>query len=192
MQYRQIVQSVYDDVRHLSKLTQTLLEFAQASGDPGGLEIEMVRIDEILMRLPAAIKNMGNSNSVVLTFNDLPENEAQLIVHGNAELLFLAIKNIVTNACKYSDDHKATVNLAVIGSQVIITISDKGIGIAKSDLGKIFQPFYRVNNTNSPGGFGLGLSLSGRIIKLHKGNISVESVPGQGTTFTVQLPMAGF
>ena len=101
-EYRQVMQSVYQDVRHLSKLTQTLLEFATVSGTAGGIEIKLIRIDEVLMRLPGEMTKMDKGYSVKLEFDQLPEDEERLLVFGNAELLFTAIKNIVSNACKYS------------------------------------------------------------------------------------------
>lgn len=187
-QYRNVMESVYQDVRHLSKLTQTLLEFAQASGNPGGLDIQPVRIDEILMRLPAEMKKSNHEYSVALDFDDMPPEEEKLIVNGNGELLFTAIKNIVINACKYSDDHKAHIHLKVKQGEVSVIIEDKGVGIPASELKYIFQPFYRVQSTSKSSGFGLGLSLANRIIKLHKGNIDVSSEPGHGTQFALTLP----
>lgn len=190
--YRTVMQSVYQDVRHLGKLTQTLLEFAQASGNPGGLEIYPVRIDEILMALPADVNKLNPDYVVALNFGNMPSEDDALIVFGNTELLFTAIRNIVVNACKYSDDHKAVVMLDAADHQFIITVEDRGIGIPDSELKYIFQPFYRVNNTGATEGFGLGLSLANRIIKLHKGSITVNSRPGEGTLFRIELPAAKF
>jgi two-component system, OmpR family, sensor histidine kinase ArlS len=190
-QYRRVMESVYQDVRQLSKLTQTLLEFAQASGDPGGLNILPVRMDEILMSLPGEMKKSNPEYLVVLSFDDMPADEQKLIVFGNAELLFTAIKNIVSNACKYSDDHKAVIKLKAEGETITIAIIDKGMGISEPELKYIFQPFYRVNTATQQSGFGLGLSLANRIIKLHK-NISVTSTPGEGTEFLITVPTAKF
>lgn len=191
-QYRKVMESVYQDVRHLSKLTQTLLEFAQASGNPGGLEIQPVRIDEILLRLPAEMKKSNHDYSVALSFDNMPPEEEKLIVYGNGDLLFTAIKNIVFNACKYSNDHKAYIRLQVNAEDVVVFVEDHGIGIPPGELKYIFQPFYRVENTAVNSGFGLGLSLAHRIIKLHKGNIEVQSEPGHGTLFALTLPTSKF
>lgn len=191
-QYRHVMESVYQDVRHLSRLTQILLEFAQASGNPGGLEIQPVRIDEILLRLPAEMKKSNHDYSVVLTFDDMPPEEERLIVYGNGELLFTAIKNIVFNACKYSDEHRAYIRLQVKAGEVVVFVEDHGIGIPGNELKYIFQPFYRVQNTSVNSGFGLGLSLAHRIIKLHKGSIGVSSEPGHGTLFALTLPTIKF
>lgn len=189
-EYRQTMQSVFEDVQHMSHLVQTLLKFATASGNPGGLNIDLVRIDEVLMRLPAEMKKKDKQNVVSLLFNDLPDDENSLLVLGNEELLFTALSNIVINACKYSDDHVANVSLALKEKEFIIQVVDKGIGIGPKEIEDIFQPFYRAKSTNDISGFGLGLPLASRIIKLHKGNLSVSSVVSQGSTFTITLPVA--
>jgi two-component system, OmpR family, sensor histidine kinase ArlS len=190
-EYRQVMQSVYQDVRQLTKLTQTLLEFARASGTAAGLEIDLIRIDEILLRLPGEISKTNPSYTVTLDFDRLPEAEEALLVFGNEELLFTAIKNIVSNACKYSEDHHATVRLRVEGNEIRITIEDHGKGIPEGEWENIFQPFYRTEEGHAIPGFGLGLSLARRIIQLHKGWIDVDSAVGKGSVFSVRLPTAG-
>ncbi|HEY5405701.1 MAG TPA: HAMP domain-containing sensor histidine kinase [Ginsengibacter sp.] len=189
-EYRGIMQSVYQDVRSLAKLTQTLLEFATVSGIKGGIEINSLRIDEILMQLPREMTKMNTEYSVKLEFDKLPENEERLLVFGNAELLFSAIKNVVSNSCKYSPDHHAIVKLLVQPKEIFIAIEDNGKGISENDLRNIFQPFYRSEDSKSITGFGVGLPLVYRIIKLHKGQIKVNSIVNKGTTFLIQLPIA--
>lgn len=190
-EYRQVIQSVYQDTQQLNKLTQTLLEFARASGTAAGLEIDLLRIDEILLRLPGEISRNNTLFSVTLDFDRLPEAEEELLVFGNEELLFTAIKNIVSNACKYSEDHHATVRLTVQEKEIRISIEDKGRGVGKEEWENIFQPFYRTEEGHSIPGFGLGLSLARRIIQLHKGWITVDSVVGKGSVFYLRLPTAG-
>lgn len=189
--YRKVIQSVYQDTQQLNKLTQILLEFARASGTGSGLEIDLVRIDEILLRLPGEIVKADSAYTVTLDFDQLPEQEEELLVFGNEELLFTAIKNVVSNACKYSDDHHATVRLTVQSKEIKIRVEDKGKGIGEKEWENIFQPFYRADESHSIPGFGLGLSLATRIIKLHKGWITVDSVLGQGSTFLIRIPNAG-
>jgi two-component system, OmpR family, sensor histidine kinase ArlS len=189
-EYQKVIRSVYNDVRHMGKLTQTLLEFARASGNKGGLQIDIVRVDEILMRVPSELAKLNSEYVVILNFDKLPEEEEKLLVFGNEDLLLTAIKNIALNACKYSDDHEATVGLSTGESNIQIDIGDKGIGIPADEIENIFQPFYRANKLTEGRGFGLGLSMADRIIKLHKGSIGVRSIVNKGTTFTIILPSA--
>ncbi len=189
-EYRDVMKSVYQDVRQLGKLTQTLLEFATGGGIAGGIEINSVRIDEILMQLPGEVIKMNTDYSVKLEFEQLPENQERLLVFGNAELLFTAIKNVVTNACKYSPDHLAKIKLLVESKEIIISVEDNGKGISEKDLKNIFEPFYRTEDSKTISGFGVGLPLVYRIIKLHKGQIKVASTVGKGTNVLIQLPIA--
>lgn len=174
----------------MSSLTRTLLEFAKASGNKGGLKIDLIRIDEIILRLPAEMIKANAHCSVSLRFDKLPENEENLLVFGNGDLLFTAIKNIVQNACKYSENHQAIVLLEIEKNRIMISITDHGKGIPESALKTIFQPFFRVDDNVATDGFGLGLSLADRIIKLHDGSIKVTSTVNVGTCFTILLPAA--
>src|ERR1700761_2551774 len=187
-EYQQVINSVYQDTRQLSKLTQTLLEFARASGTAAGLEIDLIRIDEVLLRLPGEITKTNALFTVTLEFARLPEAEEELLVFGNEDLLFTAIRNVVSNACKYSDDHHAVVRLRVRSKEIFVDVADKGRGISETEWENIFQPFYRSGEGPAIPGFGLGLSMARRIIKLHKGFIHVDSVIGQGSVFHIQLP----
>lgn len=189
-EYREVMQSILQDVRHLSKLTQTLLTFATASGVAGGLQIKPVRIDEILMQLPGEISKTNNEFSVKLEFDELPENADNLLVFGNEDLLFTAIKNVVSNACKYSTDGVASIKLSVELKEIIIAVKGNGKGIPDNELEHIFQPFYRAEDSRTIGGFGVGLPLVDRIVKLHKGEIKIHSIVGKETTFNIHLPIA--
>jgi two-component system sensor histidine kinase ArlS len=184
--YRGVLKSVHSDVLHMSKLTQTLLQFAKASGTAAGLEIELVRIDEILFRLPYEIAKVNSCYSMSFEFPDMPEEEDKLLVFGNEELLCTALKNIVVNGCKYSENHNVVVILNIQEDEVIVSVKDTGMGIPEKDIENIFQPFYRVSDNIE--GFGLGLSLTYTIIKLHKGQINVISAVGEGSTFVVRIP----
>jgi two-component system, OmpR family, sensor histidine kinase ArlS len=189
-EYRNLLQSIYQDVQHLAKLTQTLLEFAKASGNIGGLEIDLVRVDEIILGLPSEVAKINAAYSVKIEFDQLPEEEESLLVFGNEPLLSTAIRNVVINACKYSTDHQAFIRLQVSKQAISVSVEDTGKGIESSEIDKIFQPFYRIADTRGEGGFGLGLSLANRIIKIHKGSINVSSQVGKGTTFQILLPSA--
>ncbi len=190
--YRAVIQSIYQDVRQMGRLTHTLLEFAKASGNAGGLELVNMRIDEIILDLPAHLAKMNPAYTATIQFDDLPEEDEKLVVYGNRLLLETAIRNIAANACKYSPNHQANIRLKA-GAAVYVSIADQGKGIPPEKVKTIFQPFYRIEKEGerSADGFGLGLSLSYRIIRLHKGTIHVQSILDQGSTFTIELPVAG-
>lgn len=190
-EYKTVLNSVLQDVKEMTKLTHTLLELSKGSGNKGGIEINLVRVDEILLEMPAIMQKQNESYIVFLNFGPLPENEEDLLVFGNSELLTTAIKNIVWNACKYSGDHRAILSFFVKEGHFLIQVSDRGEGIAVEEITKVFQPFYRSIDINDEvSGFGLGLPLAHRIIKLHKGNITVQTELKKGTSFLISLPTA--
>lgn len=101
------------------------------------------------------------------------------------------LDNILNNAIKYSPDGgNITFSMKTTESQLIISISDEGLGIPKADLPKIFDRFYRVDKARSraQGGTGLGLAIAKEIVKQHKGFIWAKSEYGHGSTFTIVLP----
>jgi len=109
----------------------------------------------------------------------------------NPTLLEQALVNLVDNAVKYSaEGGTITVESEKTETEVLIRVKDTGVGIAQQDLSRIFERFYRVDKARSSklGGTGLGLSIVKHIVQAHQGKIMVESVPGQGSTFTIHLP----
>lgn len=189
-EYQKVMQSIYHDIQHMGRLTHTLLELAKTSASKGGIEIKPIRIDEIILHMPSEAAKVDKAYSVVLEFDELPEDEEGLVVFGNEELLFTAIKNIVLNACKYSKNQQAIILLRTVDKTISISIRNRGAGIPSHEFENIFQPFYRIEENRTAGGFGLGLSLAKRIIKLHNGDITLYSEPNHETIFTIQLPSA--
>lgn len=186
-EYRAVLESVYSDVKQMGQLTRSLLEIAQ-TGSHGAIELRKVRIDEMLMKISSELKKINPSYVAHLDFDEFPENDGDLLVFGNADLLSSALKNLIANACKFSYTNEAIVRLTFQPSKLYITISDRGIVIPAEELNNIFQPFYRADNAKGKEGFGLGLALANRIIRLHKGRIEVSSSEESGTTFEVCLP----
>lgn len=187
-EYKDVLESVYSDVFQMGQLTKGLLEIAK-TGSGGAIELNEVRIDEVLLRIAGDVKRIHPSYTVHLNFDEFPDSEEAFLVYGNTDLLYSAIRNIVANACKFSHTGEANVHL-LINEKVTIKVQDEGIGIPPEEMAGIFQPFYRADNAKDKKGFGLGLALANRIIRLHKGKIMVESAPGKGTTFFIVLEKA--
>ena len=104
----------------------------------------------------------------------------------------MALENIIDNAGKYSPPgKKIKISLSKTKTSLVISVKDSGVGIAKKDLPKLFRKFSRVDNPLSiaAGGTGLGLYWAKKIIRLHRGSISVTSTPNQGSTFAITLPV---
>lgn len=188
-EYRQVMHSVQEDVVHLSHLTKSLLEIAK-TGAEGSIELKELRIDEILFKIMADIKKTNATYQVELNFSDNSFDEKSFLVFGNTDLLYIAIKNVVENGCKYSPDHVARVDLSFQNASTIIAVASKGDPILKEDIERLFQPFYRSTSSEGTPGFGLGLALARRIIALHKGTISIKSEAGSDNVFEIILPSA--
>lgn len=187
-EYKKVLASVQEDVVRLNNLVRQLLELAKA-GTGKGISLEPIRVDEILLSAVEEITKLHKDYNVFFSFDEIPEDDSLCYIYGNEELLFIAIKNIIENACKYSYSHKAWVNFSIIPNKKIIRIKDEGIGMTTEEVKKIFEPFFRSEKAGMiSDGLGLGLSMSSGIIRLHKGDITIESEPYKGSTFTITLP----
>lgn len=121
-------------------------------------------------------------------------SDTHAVVDGNREQLVSAVANLLDNAVKYSDQGSESVveiGARSIGDDVLIEVTDHGIGIAPAHLERIFERFYRVDRgrDRSTGGTGLGLSIVRNVARTHGGSVSAESVPTEGSVFTMRLPL---
>jgi signal transduction histidine kinase len=117
---------------------------------------------------------------------DLPEAEL------DAEAIGQALINLVNNAIKYSREERyIRIRVRREGDRILISVTDRGIGVGKADQKKIFEKFYRAENSllHETKGSGLGLALVQHIMEAHGGTVEVESTPGKGSTFTLVLPL---
>jgi signal transduction histidine kinase len=122
---------------------------------------------------------------------DLPEQP--VTVNGDRRRLSIAVANLVDNAVKFSPSGgEITVRCAVVGEEAVVSVRDHGLGIAAADMGRIFTRFGRIvtPENSAIAGAGLGLYLARDTVRRHGGDITVESTPGDGSTFTVTLPVA--
>jgi two-component system sensor histidine kinase CpxA len=123
------------------------------------------------------------------------EANCDCVIDGRRELIYRAIENVVRNAVRYTEPGSAVeVKLYPSGERsaqaAIVEVSDRGPGIPESERDSIFRPFYRVDQARSAqtGGFGVGLAIADRAVKLHKGQFQVFSREGGGTTIQMILP----
>jgi signal transduction histidine kinase len=192
--YQDILASVLEDAENLSDLSNGLLQLAQSELNQQKFIFNKIRIDELLLEMGNLIRlkhttvETGRGPKVDIRFLKVPEQDTELICEGNESLLKVLFFNLLDNAFKFSKDNTAHVSIDFFTHNIQIQVSDNGIGIFPEELNKIFEPFYRGMNVEKTRGHGLGLSICKKIVLLHKGHISVASVPEQGTTFTVTLP----
>lgn len=143
---------------------------------------------------------VGVIDDVARNFHDRPPGvrvasmPPEIRVEIDADRMRTVIRNLLENAVKYSlpDSRPVEVSAAQSGGHIVIRVTDDGPGIPEGDLPSLFEPFFRVDRSRSKktGGYGIGLSISKRIVEAHGGTIAVENNAGRGACFTVTLPMA--
>jgi len=176
--------------KRLGLLVDDLLSLAQLESSNTNLEIDRVRLSELFDHVLRDWKRkLSEKNLKVLV--DLPP-DAPLILADETRLREV-LYNLLENAVKYSRANgEIRLQAARRGSEIVLSVSDDGIGISKDDLPRIFERFYRADKARSRelGGTGLGLAIVKHIAQLHGGRVEAESELGRGTTIRVVLPIA--
>jgi len=186
-EYRAVLNSILDDIKSVNSLTNGLLELAQADMDLSRLKMKKVRIDELLWLTRNEILKRNPDYIINIDIVEFPDDEGKLLVMGSEHLLRSALINIMDNACKFSRDKTVRVSFKSQNEVVYISFIDRGIGISEEDLKKINQPFFRGTNAKAFPGHGLGLSLTSKIIALHKGKMTITSKINEYTEVSLKL-----
>ena len=180
-----------DETNRMMRMVTDLLHLSRIDNETSHLDVELINftafITFILNRFDK-MKSQDEEKKYELV-RDYPINSVWIEI--DTDKMTQVIDNILNNAIKYSPDGgKITVTMKTTVDQMILSISDQGLGIPKQDLPKIFDRFYRVDRARSraQGGTGLGLAIAKEIIKQHKGFIWAKSEYGKGSTFTIVLP----
>jgi heavy metal sensor kinase len=189
-QSRELLSSIYDELLRLSSIVENLMLLIKS--DTGSLVFSMkpIHLDELLRELYEDTRTLAKSKKIEVTL----EYSETAVINGDLTRLKQVFINLVDNAIKYTPTHgSVTLSLINDGGNACITIKDTGIGIPAHEREKIFARFYRVQQSHpsleDAGGSGLGLSIAKWIIEAHHGSIDVQSREGQGSTFTVKLPL---
>jgi signal transduction histidine kinase len=189
--YEDVLHSLREDITNLKTVSNRLLLLAQASVEGIQSKFSIHRVDEVLWDAKTELQRANPKFVVNVSMSVASDDDTHLQVRADDQLLKGAFLNIMENACKYSHDSRADVDLSSNGDGLIIRFVDKGIGIPTKDLPNVFQPFSRGSNVGTVRGNGIGLSLVHRIIKALGGEVSINSVLGIGTEIRVSLPIAG-
>jgi len=179
---------IKDEAERLEHILTSLLGLAQSGFNGKNQPWEEVRMDELLWEIKDSVNQVHPNSKIEIDFSKLPDDESLLTLRANKNLMKLALNNIVSNACKYSNEKLVSVSIESNANTLSIAITDRGIGIPQTDIQHIFEPFYRASNTNDFKGYGVGLPLSLNIIRLHRGSIAIKSQEGVGTEIKVLLP----
>jgi PAS domain S-box-containing protein len=169
----------------MKRLVEDLLDISRLERGVIPLQREKLQVQGLIERIVQVQQPEAERKQQSLTLDALP---TPLFVYADAERLTQVITNLLTNAINYTPANgtiRVTVDSDMSGKMVLIQVADTGIGIDSDNLPHIFQPFFRV--VSEVEGTGLGLSIAKEIIEMHDGTIEVESLLGEGSTFTVRL-----
>lgn len=170
------------EARHMEQLVSDLLTMARYDAE-APTDIQAVNVSELISQATAEFRALPQGASIEDSISP------SLVLRGSPTRLRQLFFILMDNALKFTPDG-GTIRIVLEDSRdgIRLRVSDTGVGIAQEDLGRIFDRFRQAEHGRSRGGAGLGLAIAQSIVRAHQGEISVESEPGQGTTFTVVLP----
>ncbi|WP_066759741.1 sensor histidine kinase [Crocinitomix algicola] len=188
-EYKSALHRILIEAEKLEKKTSALLQLAQTGFNGKSQKFTEIRIDQLILDVQATVSKVIANPKINLDFSLLPDNPEKLIVHGNEQLLHLAIYNILINALKYSDGKLVHIALGVSLSNIFIIVKDAGIGIPEKEIKYIYDPYFRASNTTNYKGYGIGLPLTRNIVIMHHGELIVSSEQDKGTVVQINLPI---
>ena len=174
--------------KHLLGLINDVLDLSKVEAGKVEVHAERFEIRGVLDGVMATVEPLAqkNANALVVEADALPETMWSDLTKVRQILL-----NLLSNACKFTSDGTVTLSGAVEGETVVFRVADTGIGMTTEQMGRLFQPFVQADasTTRKYGGTGLGLTISRRFAQLLGGDVAVDSVPGEGTVFSVRLAL---
>ncbi|MDB5022171.1 MAG: two-component sensor histidine kinase [Pedobacter sp.] len=176
------------ETERLEHIITSLLGLAQSGFNGKNQPWEDVRMDELLWEIRMSVNQIYPDSKIEVDLSKLPEDEQLLTLKANRSLIKLALSNVVSNACKYSNNKPVIISIESLNKTLSIAVTDQGIGIPENDVQHIFEPFYRASNTNDYKGYGVGLPLTLNIVRLHRGSIVIKSKETAGTEIKIVLP----
>jgi signal transduction histidine kinase len=184
-EYEEVLNNIQRQATRLANLTESLLKLTQTGYDGNKQVQDIVRMDELLMDVKCELDKLYPDNRITIKLNDMPDDTNLLNLPCNRPLLELAVSNIISNGVKYSDNDEVFVSLSANKSSIKITIADIGIGIPPEDIPYLYEPFFRGKKASRYNGYGLGLPLAMKIIRMHNGELVILSEPDKGTVVNI-------
>jgi signal transduction histidine kinase len=190
-EYESVIESAQEEIARMSAIVEDLSLLTRMDNSKLVLALQPLRLDHLLLDLVGRMEVLAADQRIALVTRDL----VPLTIQADERLLKQLVLNLLNNAIAYTPPYgRIEVRLIPISkSEVAFHVRDTGVGIPEAALPHIFERFYRVDTSRqrNPGGSGLGLAICHSIVTSHGGSIAAHSVMGQGTTFTVVLPVGG-
>ena len=186
--YQEFMGDIAKEIDRENDIISDLLTLVKMDKTVQGLNIRQININELLEAILKRLKPIADKKKIEVVLESFRPVSAEI----DEMKLTLAISNLVENAIKYNrDEGWVRVSLNADHKYFYVKVMDSGIGIPEEDQAHIFERFYRVDKSHSReiGGTGLGLAIARNAVILHRGSIKVYSSKGEGTTFTVRIPL---
>ena len=187
--YQEFMSDITAEIDRENKIITDLLSLVKLDKKAADLNVEHLNINQLLEDILKRLRPIADKRNIDLILDSFRPVEADV-----DEVKFtLAISNLVENGIKYNvDDGWVRVTLDADHKYFYVKVADSGMGIPEESIGRIFERFYRVDKSHSKeiGGTGLGLAITRGAVTKHHGTIQVESKEGEGTTFTVRIPLS--
>jgi two-component system, OmpR family, sensor histidine kinase SenX3 len=190
VQARFFAAQLKSETERLGRLITDLLDLTRLESEEGVSYPDLVDVRGVLMTVLSRMRRVARRKDISLVWKRFGK-AAQYTVYGDEMQLNSMFTNLVDNAVQYTPPGgRVEVTGGCDEAEIIVRVSDTGIGIPESKLARIFERFYRIDKARSKatGGTGLGLSIVRHIVENHGGRVTVESALGEGSTFTVYLP----
>ncbi|MFB9234358.1 SpoIIE family protein phosphatase [Plantactinospora siamensis] len=187
-EYERILTAMHRNARRLLKLVNTVLDFAQLESGRTVARYRRTDLAGYTARLASTFRSATERAGLRLVVDGAPLTEPAYVDRDMWEKI---VFNLLSNALKFTLEGEITVRVDAVGGAARLTVADTGIGIAESELTRIFERFHRATETGgrSHEGTGIGLALVRELVELHGGSVGVRSRPGRGSEFTVTIPL---
>jgi signal transduction histidine kinase len=185
---RRVLDRVQRNGRHLLGLINDVLDLSKIEAGQLSLSLADYSLNNVIQSVFSAVEPLASEKQIKLRIDIVPELPQG---RGDERRLTQVLLNLVGNAIKFTDSGEVAIRALQVNNSFKVAVRDTGPGISAADQVKLFQEFQQADNsiTRKKGGTGLGLAISKRIIEMHGGKIWVESVVGQGSTFSFTLPV---
>ena len=180
---------IYDSGKHLLNLINEKIDISKIESGKVDLIYEDFSLREIMEDVRNITQPLAIKKHIKLNF---PAFEYDITIKADGIKFKQMLYNLVNNAVKFTPNNgKVTVTADMTGGKLQVSVADTGVGISEEEQKKLFTPFYQVDSSCSREyqGTGIGLSVTKKLVELHRGKITVESIPGKGSTFTIIIPV---
>ncbi len=189
-EYQDTLHSLREEQSRLIDMSNALLLLGHYEQMELDQQTPQVRLDEVLFHTIDEVRALQPDYKIQLDFAAVPEDQNELMVRGNSALLRTALRNLIENACRYSPDQTVRINIQPSPDHLEVRFENSGETLSEQESRWLFTPFFRGGNTAGKRGFGLGLVITQRIVRLHQGRLEYGVTPEGLNQFVLSFSAA--